>query len=797
MAQVVTAVEKEDKAGKQPWMRLCYNPIYSTTINHTSMTSNHSSSPIKPGHSPSGKALDAAKLLRDTGAVTEVPYDDFLTNYLPTRCEQPQGELSWDQRQQELVQNIRAVQPGNEKKLYTDSAPLLCLCNTTSKRIFDSLPVVDRPQTVPVFYYSHEKRLVNPFSGSLLAPDIVVVYEKLESLERLIVLPDLKPPSHNWSSIAAVGEVKVDKDATYQTANYLWNQLQLRPDLHSVIGFSADSSKVEWTPGPLHAFIRQLYQGTPRDTSIINLTPMDLKPSWCFKIDDDIFVTIGATPDPGLGQRRFTAIVKHAQTGARWFIKDIYRDTGRRFFEGTLYDKAHSGQILPGLMYADHHGYVLDENKKVFKTASSQQADEEREPTYRSKMRVATQDVGQALSEAQTLGEFLAVMYDVCVVQRNLYRKSKILHRDISDNNIMIAPKDDKRFHGRCDGGYDEVKYLNQVLTLAKEPRPACLVIDLGNGADLESPSIDPELLAKRTGTPKFIARSVSKGRLLYLNSSDVVTMPRLTGESLQLYTACGDSEYEEYNRSVDDGFPQDPDGAKFAHQLFHDAESTFWVIAWFLARAAPKAYQKETQWNPEFRRFVNGMKSHRPASDDPDPRSDFYPVPEYWKEILHPELASMAPMLSAMHKYILPEWGYRPELDAEHAHQALMRLLLAEIVRIRDKKADIEFAPGIRALPLPAPSTKSKLTSSISNTLTTASSLSAPVNKKRSRSQEDDGTESDVGLRPSPRLAQLKLDDTGETIKTLREKARGYPWFQRQTWLKRPECGPSTNTAL
>ncbi|CUA78442.1 Apoptotic protease-activating factor 1 [Rhizoctonia solani] len=464
------------------------------------------SSLIKPGHSPSGKFLDAAKSLGDTGAVTEVPYGDFLTNYLPTGCEQPQ-ELTWTPEQQEFVENIRVVQKGN----------------------------------------------------------------------------------------------------------------------------------------------------------------------------------------------------------------------------------------------------------------SSEKADEEREPTYRLNMRVATQDVGRALSEARTLGKFLAVMYDVCVVQRNQYRKSKILHRDISDNNIMIAPKGDKRFHGPCDGGHDQVKYLNQVLTLAKEPRPTCLVIDLGNGADLESQSIDPGLLATRT--PKFIARSVSKGRLLHLTSSGVVTMPRLTRESLQLYTAGDDSEYEEYNRSVDDGFPHDPDEAQFAHQLFHDAESTFWVIAWFLARAAPKAYQKETQWNPEFRRFVNGMKSHHPTSDNPDPRWAFFPVPEYWKEILHPELASMAPMLSAMHKYILPEWGYRPELNAEHAHEALMRLLLVEIVRIRDTKADIEFATGIRALPLPAPFT------------------SAPVNKERSRLQEDEGTS------PRPSL-WLKLNDTGEADQKLLDEALNYPWVHG--WRHRNSSNPN-----
>ncbi|KDN35262.1 hypothetical protein RSAG8_11747, partial [Rhizoctonia solani AG-8 WAC10335] len=406
---------------------------------------------------------------------TQVPSSKFSTNSLPVG--QSPDESSWTEEQQVLVQNIHAVKKGHEEDLYMGSVPLLCLCNAVSKSVLRSL--ADESWTALVFYSSHNKHLVNPFSGSSLAPDIIVVHEKPEVWERLLGSPGQDPPDQqNWSSIAAIGEAKVDKDAKYQTANYLRNQLQLRPDLHSVIGFSANtngyslfyhdanvihqSSKKEWTPGPLHAFVRIInfqpmdlrpswcikidddifvtisakpdpglgqrrFTTVARDPSIINFQPMDLRPSWCIKIDDDIFVTISAKPDPGLGQRRFTTVVKHVKTSALWFIKDIYRDDCRRFFEGILYDKAHKDQALHGLMYADRHGFVLDENENVFKTASSKQGASKREPTYRSKMRVVTQDIGQALS---TLGEFLVAMYDACVVQRNLYRKSKILHRD-------------------------------------------------------------------------------------------------------------------------------------------------------------------------------------------------------------------------------------------------------------------------------------------------------------------------------------------------------------------------------
>jgi hypothetical protein len=48
-------------------------------------------------------------------------------------------------------------------------------------------------------------------------------------------------------------------------------------------------------------------------------------------------------------------------------------------------------------------------------------------------------------------------------VQRNLFRKGSILHCDISDNNIMVIG-DNQEYYKQCRDGFDEVKYINQVL---------------------------------------------------------------------------------------------------------------------------------------------------------------------------------------------------------------------------------------------------------------------------------------------------------------------------------------------
>ncbi|CAE6349713.1 unnamed protein product [Rhizoctonia solani] len=77
-----------------------------------------------------------------------------------------------------------------------------------------------------------------------------------------------------------------------------------------------------------------------------------------------------------------------------------------------------------------------------------------------------------------------------------------------------------------CYGG---VRFVNQVLARDEnvEPEPACLVIDLGNGADLKAER-SRDALTECNGTPKFIARSVSFGGLLY--SRGEADMPLLDG---------------------------------------------------------------------------------------------------------------------------------------------------------------------------------------------------------------------------------------------------------------------------
>ncbi|CAE6422947.1 unnamed protein product, partial [Rhizoctonia solani] len=680
-------------------------------------------SPIRSEHPPTQGVQAALKRLQKDNAICQVSPEEFFTNYLPAAFKVE----SWSDAQKLLVDSILTAKAGHEADLYTDSKPLIRLCNLVSKRVLDSLC---NKQIALVFHSYYNKKLPLPLSEPL-SPDIVVSYEPPKVLKDKLdtrFRDDLDSATRlSWFNIAAAGEAKVrnPKQERYQTGNYLRNHLQFRPELHSVIGFSADKlgyslyyhdasvihqCSVKWDdPSLLHAFVHRLYQGTTSDPSIVNLQPQDSDPSWLVKIEKELLIITTATPNLGLSQRRFTAIATDVETGGLWFIKDPYHDVKWRFNKGLLYAKAHKGKMLPGLMCANHYGHPLNASGKTLMTTNF--GDGPNGPRIdRWKMRVATRGVGDSLSKTPTLLEFLKVMYDACVAQRNLHRRG-ILHRDINDHNIMMAPKDNGRYYKDCVDGYNDVKYVNQVLNPNQSPKPACLVIDLGHSANLDylaavsAESKNSKNFAERKGTPKFISRSVSKGELLdpFCIPSQ---MPKLDGRPRKLLTACTDSKYEAYNKAVDDGSqsPSKPAATRFTHQLFHDAESTFWVISWFLARSAPKDYEKESDPNPKLTRFINGMKSHYPSNETIDPRDSFSATLEAWKQILHPRLVDVAPMLSEMHEYILPEWGYRPELNTEypeHAHEALMRLLLREIVRIEDDKTkDVVFAPlGTRHL--------------------------------------------------------------------------------------------------
>ncbi|KAG8689045.1 hypothetical protein FRC11_004245 [Ceratobasidium sp. 423] len=640
----------------------------------------------------------------------------------------------WSLEEQGLVSELKCAGPKQEESLYTGRASLLRLLNSISERVFKSMNA-NRGEAL-VFYSGRNCKVQSPFTKQHHSLHIVALWEAAQVFPT-IEYSNARLPDTTWCALATIGEAKVAGKPKYDLASHLRHHLQFHPELNAVLGFTVwpsgyglfyhdaeviHQSDFSWQqPGPLYAFVEKLYTQPFRDTSMQMLNTGGPDPVWATKIGEDVYVSEAPRPQAAPGQRRYITVAKNATTGEVVFLKDIWRDTGRRFFEGLLLKQAHEGENLSGLMMAKSHGYVLDESGKQIRTTSLDSL--EKQAGGRFKMRMITRDVGRPLEEVSSLRHFLCVIYDACAVQRNLYRKCGTLHRDISDGNIMLAP-DTGEYRERCANGYAEVKFVNQVLAKGQkcDPNPACLVIDLGNGADLKIER-SQEVLRERTGTPKFIARSVSFGGLLdeedFENTG--VEMPSMEGPLGEYGRFMHTSEYLDLNSPVPDAESE----VKFAHQLFHDAESTFWVIAWTLARSAKPGYKPESNPHANFCRFFHTMYTHYPVPGDEDPRSNYKKALNYWKSILHADLEILGPMLNKMFIYIRPEWAHRPELNPEHVHEALMRLLLAEIVRIDENDADVPLAIGIRSIPPPPPGMPSLPLNSMSSSFNSSTSLS------------------------------------------------------------------------
>lgn len=182
--------------------------------------------------------------------------------------------------------------------------------------------------------------------------------------------------------------------------------------------------------------------------------------------------------------------------------------------------------------------------------------------------------------------------------------------------------------------------------------------------------------------------------------------MPTLPCEARSVYEhSYGKERYFHYTQIVNKiELKQIPQPTPpLSYQPYHDAESTFWLLAWCLGRAAPENTDDRDEYDSFYRDFYIAMMRQQRRGDAPDPRIPYcLKGAAGWKLLLHSRLESVGPMLREMGHYFLGEWLYRPELPQDHAHEAMQRLLLAEILRMRDEGESgdrIELA-GRRRLP-------------------------------------------------------------------------------------------------
>ncbi|KAJ8519584.1 hypothetical protein ONZ45_g3491 [Pleurotus djamor] len=610
---------------------------------------------------------------------------------------------------------------------------LAALMNAISDSIHAATP--DREKIV-FKRLENAKPLNHPNDYFSSRPDIVAI---LQSISDALEASQLTPSWHHIISAFEEKTLSDYRDGPTQCATYLGLLNQARPDLVTVLGVAIsplgyviqcsnpsgmDSSKVfAWKElKPLISYVYTLYDpAEPHlhfDTTVrlSRGVSIDAAPRWD--------VTSGGTTYVGCEVRmvgdpwhRMSWVVV-SPSDPPYIIKDSYPSRDSSFGEGELYDTLHDAGFVLG--FADVVNYHEVESHGFAITV-------EADGYTRTKTRIVLATSGDVLYKCPTVVTFINIMYDVLEAHRFAVKNRNILHRDISIGNILINPKQARDIQNIYKGA-DRPKFISEVFS-GKYSESLALIIDLDNAAPynrIADSHDDPssvnaqdqqeaqdlsqedslDLAHERTGTPKYIARSVAVGRVLF-EQIPTLQLPTLSGDALAAYKAAyensGDSlRFLEDDEETIHGSHYDQTKSRrykkniplaradYRHEPRHDAESVFWCILAFLLRSLPKNAKKDVN-NEGFNDFWRCLSNHEiDKFNRLDSRKEvFFPIE--WAEILHEDLAPLADLIVELVDQVQPEYALlEPSPDICHLHEALQRILFKYSHQFRAAEFDV-----------------------------------------------------------------------------------------------------------
>ena len=174
------------------------------------------------------------------------------------------------------------------------------------------------------------------------------------------------------------------------------------------------------------------------------------------------------------------------------------------------------------------------------------------------------------------------------------------------------------------------------------------------------------------------------------------IRFPILNGDPLKLYTEVyGEEKYRYYIEQLEKSalflFGED---TVFRQLPVHDAESIIWIIVDHLLRAFPDGKRPEVN-----DAAVGALKAfiNHDVEMYGDTRSGFRKLTKKdWVNCLHPALAHMASMLVNLCEFVKLDWTLwclHGHLPMDFLHEAIKRILLQEIVRIKTEKCDVSLS--------------------------------------------------------------------------------------------------------
>ncbi|KAF8581035.1 hypothetical protein K439DRAFT_1662505 [Ramaria rubella] len=560
-------------------------------------------------------------------------------------------------------------------------------------------------------------------------PDILAIFSTLEGLRQAInsseaTLEDarhkgsLSEASPSWSLVESAVESKPNRvGAKLQVNQYADTLLRYRPDKTKAVCLTSNQSGyVFYVSEPCGVHCSRTYDWDEDMTDLFRFVYLFYLPThdshdptfsraelrqkrywqWHVSLGDTTYDVSPVLSRKGVGRRTWLGIgtVLGSEPPAFRIVKDMWRDDRRRFEEGVILKRIHANGCIPGVVRLVTSGLVNGLTAGVA-------------PHTRTKYRLVMGSSGSRLSACTSVLQFLKVMYDALEAHQHLVEQG-ILHRDMSWYNVLCNPC----HHVDHPDGKEPVSRTCIAKIMGEDnPQSRCLITDFDNSALLDETSSCNEL-TQRTGTPMFIAADISGGRDGY---EAIIPRPisrtqfQLIEDDRKLYIrAYGEETYESFNTFLDsvidgsiwecDPFENADGPGTILHQPFHDVESVFWIITWFLMHAWPTGH--DPALTEEFGKATKAMLAHQIDNDDYGGRKDLLTKPaRKWSNIIHPECCGLVKMLVDMAAYVSMRWMRFPTAPTFHAHEAFKRLLLKEIVRMTRDGRPIPIQ-GARGLP-------------------------------------------------------------------------------------------------
>ncbi|KIJ27542.1 hypothetical protein M422DRAFT_784867 [Sphaerobolus stellatus SS14] len=566
----------------------------------------------------------------------------------------------------------------------------------------------------------------DPHNARKIKPDILPHFSNIDDLDDALTflrssLPTsslwkkkfCSPPA--WSNLESAVEVKPHSvKGEQQACDYAQTLLMYRPDFNRSLVLSANQNSYYFVKAdslgfkfsdpmgweldnltPLYIYVRALYLCRGDDTSFFRpegYSDIAKYPRWLVSFDSRNYDVDAVFARKSNGRRTWLAIGTEANAERSnddiYVIKDMWRDTRRRFDEGSLLQKIHKDGFVPGVVRPISSGPVED----VF--VEDKEGDVVRK---REKRRLVMGTRGLPLSSCKTLLDFLKVMYDVIEAHQHVVERG-VIHRDLSWFNILCRPVncvEGLTLNRPCIGKL--LQALNDSPDAETQSiQPCCLLTDFDNAAEIDSEIAAAELM-QRTGTPMFIAIEMSSQELGHESIVPETLDPnlfKLGGKSHDLYMQHYETkDYDSFNafldavaaRTIPEEDPFKDRGSTVQHQPYHDIESILWVIMWFLIRACPLGASEDLEYNQRFESATSVMLNHRIGSDNfIGGRPTLLRLRGVeWRGVLHSKCASLIGMLKGMCMFMSMRWSRYPPMPRHYAHEAFKRLLLKEIVRM------------------------------------------------------------------------------------------------------------------